>query len=305
MKTGKKQHTNPRFYLDPFVHPGWVYSRGSKQPRRVQSARSVAVKEWYYSQDTDDEDFSLDDVNTGIENVCAPVLRTLLTTKDGLPYGSKRLFSYFIANLALRVPVAIEEAGETLLNFMEQMDEMAKKQMEHMSKQTVEKEDEKAQPMPRFDSSGLGSYTWTPGEWKEELESIRKAVKARKAMIPESVRLTQRLAPVIAKMGWVILDALDEGFFITSDRPVYLTNMDGTRLGAGWENTNALGTLPLSSNRYIVLYYGLPSDTWGYKQVSSKEVEFWNERTIASARYEIYSPKRYPPAENWLRKNSG
>lgn len=304
MKTGKKQHINPRFYLDPFIHPGWVYSRGSKQPRRVQSARSAAVKEWYYSQDTEDEDFSLDDVNTGIESVCAPILRELLTTKDGLSYAAKQAFSYFIANLALRVPVAIEETGETILNFMEQMDKMAKEQMEFMGikdvreKETEAKEDEL---LPEYDPA-TGSYRYTLNGWRKELESMREEVKTGKATMLENIMLGKKLAPVIAKMGWDILDAPVGGFFITSDRPVYLTNIDGTRLGAGWGNTNALGTLPLSPRRYLILHYGLPSNTWGYKRASSEEVEFLNERTIASARYEIYSPKRYPPAENWLCK---
>lgn len=307
MKTGKKQHTIAYFYLNQFINPGWVYLRGSQQPKRVQSARSAAVKEWYYSQDTDDEDFSLDDVNTGIESACAPVLRELLTTKDGLPYGSKRLFSYFIANLALRVPVAIEETGETILNFMEQMDKMAKEQMEFMDikdvgeKETEVKEDEL---LPEC-GPATGSYRYTLNGWKKELESMREEVKTKKATMPENIRLVKKLAPVIAKMGWDILDALVGGFFITSDRPVYLTNIDGTRLGAGWGNTNALGTLPLSPRRYLILHYGLPSNTWGYKRASSEEVEFLNERTIASASYAIYSPERYSPAENWLCKATG
>lgn len=305
MKTGKKQHTIPRFYLNEFIHPGWVYLRGSKQPKLFQSARSVSVKEWYYSQDTDEEHYPLDGANMATERVTAPILRELLTTKDGLASAKKRIFSYFIANLALRVPAYIEEMAETLLNTMEQMDNMFKEQMEHIGKRGVEKEAENDQPPAKYDSGGSGSYTWTPDEWKEELESMRKAVKAKRAMIPENVSLTARLAPVIAKMSWFIIEAPAGRFFITSDRPVYLTNIDGTRLGAGWENMNVLGTLPLSPRRYLMLSYVHPSDTWGYKQASNEEVESLNERTIASAKYAIYSPERYLPAENWLRKHSG
>ena len=47
------------------------------------------------------------------ESETAPVLRELLTTKDALPPGSKRLFSFFIANMALRAPANIQETGET------------------------------------------------------------------------------------------------------------------------------------------------------------------------------------------------
>jgi hypothetical protein len=304
MKIGKKQHIIPRFYLNQFIHPGWVYLRGSKQPKLFQSARSVSVKEWYYSKDTDGKDYPLDAANMATEGIAAPILRELLITKEGLPNAKKRLFSYFIANLALRVPATIEEMAETLLNAMEKMDDMFKKQLASMGKEAIEKEevDVKADEAgPKYDSN-TGSYSWTVDGWKRELESMRKAVREKRAMISEQVSLTARLAPIIAKMSWFLFDAPTGTFFITSDRPVYLTNIDGTRLGAGWGNMNVLGTLPLSPRRYLMLSYVHPSDTWGYKRLSPKEVESLNWRTIASAKYAVYSPENYPPAEKWLSK---
>jgi len=299
MKTGKKQHTIPRFYLNQFIHPGWVYRRGFQQPRRVQSAKSEAVKEYYYSQDTDDENFSSDSINTGIETVCAPIFKQLLTTKDGLTAELKRAFSYFVANLALRVPAYIEEMGETTLEAFEQVDRMVER--------IVEKEGlkvEEGQPYVKYESGEGGSRTWTLEEWNKELESMREKVKAKKALITENLSLVEYLAPVITKMSWVIIDAPISEFFITSDRPVYLTNLDGSTFRAGWENTNALGTLPLSPRRYLVLSYVHPPNMWGYKQASSEDIKRLNMRAIASASYAIYSPKKYPPAESWLRNNS-
>jgi len=119
-------------------------------------------------------------------------------------------------------------------------------------------------------------------------------------MMETTMSLFIDLASIIANMGWVIIDASDEAFFITSDSPVYLTDIDGSRIGAGWENANAVGSLPLSPRRYLGLHYGLPPDTLGYKRVSTEEVETLNKRAIASASYAIFSPERYPPAETWL-----
>jgi len=138
MKTGKKQHTIPRFYLNQFIHPGWVYFRGSREPKRVQSAKSQAVQEFYYSQDTDEQNNSLDSLNTSIESETAPILRKLLTTKISLTDTDKLLFSYFIANLALRVPKIIREMGESTLEALEQVDSMAKKIMQKLYKMEIE-----------------------------------------------------------------------------------------------------------------------------------------------------------------------
>lgn len=291
MKTGKKQHTIPRFYLNQFIHPGWVYLRGSKQPRRVQSAKSEAVKDFYYSQDMGDEDYPLDSINTYIEGYTAPVLQELSTTKAPLPDASKLLFSYFIANLALRVPAYIEEMSETMVNALEQVDDMAKKITQKMEVKIGENKP--------YIQAGSRKYTYK--EWRDFLESLRQQNKEGKALIETTMSTVADLAPVIAHMSWVILTAPNGVFFVTCDRPVVLTDLEGSRIGAGWANRNAVGTLPLSPSRYLVLY-GSPSGKWQYQRASKEAVEDLNSRTIHFTIDAIYSPERYQPAENWLRK---
>jgi len=293
MKTGKRQHTNPYFYLNQFIKPGWVYLVGYQQPKRVKSAKNIAVRNWYYSPAPNGAD--LDVLNSKIEEMTAPVFRKLLTIKDTLTYESKQLFSWFIANLYLRAPETIEETGETILNFYEQIDYMLKEQLEQ-----VEKGAPKLEKNTKYDSGGVGSYTMTLDEWKEELESTRRKVKKGRAMITESMRLIPKLAKVIGNMSWGFLDAPSGAFFVTSDRPVCLTDRGGSRVGAGWGNSNAFGTLPLSPSRCLVLHYGLPSDTWAYTQVPEEMVEDSNLRTISFAKDAVFSPEKYPPAENWL-----
>lgn len=293
MKTGKKQHTVPYFYLNQFIKPGWVYLVGYQQPKRVKSAKNMAVRNWYYSPAPNGAD--LDVLNSKIEEMTAPVFRKLLTIKDTLTYESKQLFSWFIANLCLRAPETIEETGETILNFYEQIDYMLKEQLEQ-----VEKGELKLEKNTKYDSGGVGSYTMTLAEWKEELESTRRKVKKGRAMMTENMRLIPKLAKVIGNMSWGFLDAPSRAFFVTSDRPVCLTDRGGSRVGAGWGNSNAFGTLPLSPSRCLVLHYSLPSDTWAYTQVPEEMVEDSNLRTISFAKYAVFSPEKYPPAESWL-----
>jgi hypothetical protein len=300
MKTGKEQHTIPYFYLNQFINPGWVYNLGSPQPKRVQSARSTAVREFYYSQNTDEEDYPLDSINTYIEGYAAPILRELLMSEDGLTGAKKWIFSHFISNLALRVPPYIEETGEAIINLMEQIDYKTKRTLEKLEKDGIKIE--KDQPLIKYETGESDSFTWTRNGWEKELGSMREKSKAGKAMMKENMSIITDLAKVIAKMSWFIIDAPAEAFFITSDRPVYLTNRDASKLVTGWANHNAFGTLPLSPRRYLILSYLYPSDTWAYKQASIKEAEYLNARTVASAKYAIYSPEKYPPAENWLRK---
>ncbi|MFH0769644.1 MAG: DUF4238 domain-containing protein [Chloroflexota bacterium] len=299
MKTGKKQHTIPQFYLNQFVKPGWVYLRSYQQPKRVKSARSTAVKESFYSQDTDEQDYPLDSINTYIEGYTAPIFRELLTSQDGLTYENRSLFSFLVANLFLRSPSTIEEIGNAFLKGLEQIDYNIKK--------ILEKEEVKVgkdQPLIKYDTGESGSSTYTLNEWGKELESMREKSKAGKAMMNENMSIIADLAPVIARMSWIILDAPAGKFFITSDRPVYLTNLDGSRLHAGWRNPDALASLPLSASRYLILSYLFPLDTWAYIRASPEKVERLNMRTIASVRYAIYSPGKYPPAESWLHNNS-
>ncbi len=295
MKTGKMQHTIPRFYLNQFIKPGWAYLVGYQQPKRVKSAKNIAVRNWYYSPAPDGAD--LDVLNSKIEEMTAPIFRELLTIKDALTYESKQLFSWFIANLWLRAPETIEETGEEILNFYEQIDYMLKEQLEQVEKGEIKLEED-----AKYDSGGVGSYRWTPKEWKEELESTRRKVKKGRAMMTENMRLIPKLAKVIANMSWGFFDAPSGAFFVTSDRPVCLTDRGGSRVGAGWGNANAFGTLPLSPSRCLVLHYGLPSDTWAYTQVPEEMVKDSNLRTISFAKYAVYSPKKYFPAQSWLHE---
>lgn len=290
MRTGKKQHTIPRFYLNQFLHPGWIYLRGSHKPKKVQSAKSVAVENWFYSQDSSSK--NLDSINTFIEGNTSQTFRELLKTNNPLSNEQKFILSYLIANLALRNPATINETGKSMLNGLEQANWMAK---EIVKTHQIEVEDD----TPYVE---VGSYIYTYREWNDFLESLRQEDKKGKAMIETTMSMVAYLAPVIAKMSWVIQVAPIDAFFITSNCPVILTNLEGSRVRAGWENADAVGTLPLSPDRYLILY-GSPSGKWLFRRVSKDAVEEYNSRTIHFAFDAIYSRYTYKPVDEWLRGN--
>ena len=219
----------------------------------------------------------------------------LLTAENALIKDSKLYLAYFIANLALRTPVVIEEAAAAMLDTMEKADHMIHK-MSEIHKSGVD-------PGP-IDPGPGPSIKCTLKEWREALTSMREEVNTGgKAMMDITMSIIPNLGPVIAKMSWMIMIAPADSFFVTSDRPIVLTDLDGSPLGAGWAKSDAVGTLPLSPKRYLVLY-GSPRGKWAYYKISRQEVAGLNSRTISFAHSAIYSSEKYNPAEKWLQKGS-
>lgn len=293
MTAGKWQHTIPRFYLNSFINPGWVYVRGSRWPKRVQSARKTSVKAEYYSVDSAKQPYSVDweYVNSVVENVAAPVYKKISIDQTAISAEEKRLFAYFIANLWLRVPSHIEEMGGTILSAMESIDDMIKKQLATFAG--------KESAIPDLPPRRPGSFQFTLEEWKVELESMREEVKSGKPMIETTLSHTNKLAPVIADMGWVVVDAPKDAFFISSDCPVVLTDFKGSRVGAGWGNSNVFGTLPLTPSRAVVLS-GSVRNVWAFLKASHQDVSEFNLRTISHAVDAVYSPRKLDLAQKWL-----
>ena len=77
--------------------------------------------------------------------------------------------------------------------------------------------------------------------------------------------------------------------------------MNGSPVGVGWASPTALGTLPLSPGRYLML---LPSPPYGWlhEEVSEPQVHEQNSRMMALAADALYSPQPYEPVEKWLKQ---
>ena len=297
MTTGRQQHIIPQFYLRRFLSPGFVYRKGHDNPQMVPSPKHVAFEDRYYEvADWPDDLPSLDKINTKLESMTAPALARLIESATPVDSGTKHTVAYLIANLSLRVPATIQAIGGTVLNVMEQADDLLKAQMKHFEETGT------TPPLSSGFEAGSSSHTYTPEEWESELESLRGEVAAGKPMMAESMRLIPHLVPFIESMSWVVLAAPRDRYFLTSDRPVALTLIDGSIVGAGWGRTDALATLPLSPDRFLVLC-GTPPGMSSFKRgISKKDIRKLNLRTISHARMEVYSPKENPFAEEWMTR---
>lgn len=101
-------------------------------------------------------------------------------------------------------------------------------------------------------------------------------------------------------MQFFLLDAPTESQFVTSDRPLALRSFPtGSRVGAGWGNRDAVGSIALCPRRFLLMLYG---DKVGifHKQCTPEQVADLNVETIQQAAREVYSQTDYPEAADWM-----
>ncbi|GEM_PF-6665657 len=247
MDSYRSQHIVPRCYLRPFLSPGIVYSSGSQYLKRVHSPKNVASSDWFYSAAGDASAYSLDRVNSFIEDNASGALREIRMSQTALSEGSKRVLSYFIANLYLRSPSTFQSIGLSVLEATEDI----QKKMEEL--QELLAAGKGPPPRLRFERPGRTSWVGTPEEHKRRLESLREQVKSGKPLMHEAMASTLVVGQAISRMTWVLASTPSGSFFLTSSDPVALTHLNGSVIGVGWESTTALATLPLSPQRCLVM----------------------------------------------------
>jgi hypothetical protein len=294
--TSKRQHTIPQFYLRPFLSPGLVYRRGSSSPRVTKSPKNVAVERNYYGQEKEGLK-TLDGINSLIEDWGAPALKKLVEEPENISQNDWTDLSYLFANFAVRTPNAIEEMRTALLSLADQVNEKAQ-----LMAARLEEALQAGSDLSEFPS------------WEMEDDSpsmtIDQSNKSATAMRAEGghqliAGLTfgeiNDLAKLIQKMTFLLLEAPNNLFFITSDRPLVLqSRITGSRVCAGWANPDALGTIALCPSHFLLMYYG---ESYGlqHSKATPDMVQGLNLETIKFANSEIYSPFKYLEAENWMK----
>lgn len=160
--TNRNQHTNPQFYLRPFLSPGFVYRRGAVSPIRTQSPRRVGVQEDYYYGGDDPTERSWDNINSRIESAGAPAFRKLIAAETTITSDDWLKLSWLLANLALRTPVYINELRHANLEMIAQMNQLLDLQIAALP------------PGTEFDSSTLDQIN----EFRDRLMSPRGHLEA-------------------------------------------------------------------------------------------------------------------------------
>lgn len=294
--SNRLQHIIPQFYLKPFLSPGWVYRRGADAPRAKQSPASVAVQPYYYGQDEVGRK-TLDDLNKRAESDGAPALRKLIDNPSTITQHNWLILSYLFANFAVRTPAVIEELRSAELKATTQINAMAEKMTGRLIEASLAGSDlsefrsEPDDESPTFTLDQLNKHTARLREKAGHLLAANDLFSA----LPD-------IAECIQQMAFWILGAPDHLFFATSDRPLTLQRrVNGSRVGAGWKNPDALGSIALCPSRFLLMFYAKYSGVW-QTIATPEQVEGLNVEVIRFADQEIYSPSKSREADDWMKR---
>ena len=164
------QHTIPRFYLNRFLNPGWVYRRGALKPRSVREPNKISVRRDYYDRSEVKRHKAIDEINKLAENKGAPALKNLISNYTALTSYDWIALSYLFANFAVRNPAAIDTMKTVSSSAAQQVKEMAHKLIE-----AYEKAKEEGKDLSGFAEPTLGdspSYSLDEiNSWAAELKT--------------------------------------------------------------------------------------------------------------------------------------
>jgi hypothetical protein len=250
----------------------------------------------YYGR-TAAEKLTLDDLNTKIEELGAPVFRKLIDNPRAFTQEDWVTISHVLANLAVRTPVMIDEMGRSLLDMADQVnahaEKMKEKLLEALEGGSDLSEFDIALPDDEAPSMTLDQMNQDAAKMRAE-GGHRLAAHVTFAALPG-------VAKYIQQMRFLVLKAPAGHHFISSDHPLVLRNrMTGSPVGAGWANSNVQATIPLHPSRYLFMYY---ADSPGIEQYEapSRVVDELNFATILFANSEVYSLFEYPEADQWMK----
>lgn len=293
--SSKHQHTIPEFYLKPFLTPGLVYQRGKLAPRPVENPRKVAAKRSYYGKAREQRG-AIEHLNAFTENKGAPVLTKLIQNHRNITDSDWVILSYLLASFAVRTVAAVEEFRSTQLAAAAQINEMVERMVVKIDEVLLEGTDMSL----LVDSSPPGSERLSLDRLNKEW-SILGMKKGHLLAVQALFAALPIVAKGICKMTFQIWEAPSDFFFLTSDRPLYLeSRLTGSRVGAGWGKSDALGCIALCPSRFLCMFYH--KDPCIYSLVAPPEaVGIFNFETIKFAYKEVYSPFEYPRAYDWMR----
>ena len=298
--TGQRQHTIPSFYLDRFLAPGWVYRKGSASPRRVHNSRDVSVHPDYYGR-AKNEGFSLDEYNTLIENEAAPSLRKLTQDPGSLMARDWGALSYLFANLYVRTPAQIEETRRWELEVGAWMNELGRSMVANYEEQIATAK-ARGEDLSRFELPEPASRGLPLDEWNEHFARVEAEGGHREVVSGMFIAMSE-IAGSIRRMGFQLWRAPKGLSYVSSDWPLRLVNLStDSPAGIGWDEPQALGAVALSPTRYLCMSHLSPALAIQIVDDTRDGVAFFNERTIAYARSEVYGRHTHPLANRWMRQ---
>jgi len=255
----------------------------------------VAVQRDYYGRDKKVREI-LDSLNSMVESEGAPVLKKLVEDALTITHGDLVVLSYLFANFAVRTPAIIEETRAWELEMTIQANAVARKMTERLEQASLAGSELSQFLVPGPDDK---SASMTLEQMNEHAARLLAEGGHRVAALDTFYSLVN-IAQCIQQMTFRVVEAPPHLFFVTSDTPLTLQRRKtGSRVGAGWENNDAMGLFPLCPSHFLLIFYAEPSRI-GIQQATREEVASLNLETIRFADKEVYSPFEYPEADDWM-----
>jgi Protein of unknown function (DUF4238) len=291
--TNRRQHTNPQFYLRPFLSPGFVYKRGANEPLRTNHPGNVAVRRDYYGRE-DEGAISLDAVNRKLEEDGAPALRNLIEDPGIITADDWDNLSWLFANLWMRTPAAIDD----MLTDLRQTYREIRAIVEPAARKSEEGKIDLPEAGDFFKHDNSVAMTL------EELRETENALTAKEAHLisaTSSFKLLPDVAACIQQMHFLLIQAPKGHYFVTSDRPLILrSGITDSRVGAGWENRDAIGSIPLCPTTLLMMLYH-EARSISLASATAEQVAYLNRDTMRFASNEVYSCVESPSAYEWMK----
>jgi hypothetical protein len=293
----RRQHTIPQFYLKKFLSPGWVYRRGAEEPRLHKNPTNVAVHQDYYGRNKAERE-SLDELNKYIESEGSHPYMRLTTDIESISDYDWYVLSFVFANLFVRTPANIEEWRGIMHKATSALNTIAEKMIDRLISASLEGRD-----LSEFRSETNNEPSTTLQQWNAHADRV-KALGGHRVAAYDLFSTLPDIAECIRQMTFVVWEAPDEHFFLTSDRPLVLqSRKTGSRAKAGWAKPDALGTIAVSPSRFLTMFYHKISGIYLIK-ATPIQVAGLNFETIRFAVNEIYSSFECPEAYYWMTRLS-
>lgn len=290
----RRQHYIPQFYLRQFLNPGWVYRLGAEKPRPQKSPTNVAVQQDYYGRN-EAERKPLDGLNTYIEDKGAPSFTKLSKDIESITDYDWYVLSFVFANIFVRTPAHIEEWRNAVLKGTDEINTKAEKMIDRLISASLEGID-----LSEFRSETSDESSATLKQLNEYAAKL-KAIGGHRVAAYDLFSTLPDIAECIRQMTFIVWEAPDNHFFLTSDRPLVLqSRKTGSRTHAGWAKPDALGTIAISPSRFLTMFYYKLSGIYLLK-ATPIQVAGLNLETIRFADQEVYSPSEYPQADEWMK----
>lgn len=297
--TNRRQHTIPQFYLRQFLNPGYVYKIGSNNPMFVNKPTNVALKQDYYGKNTRTKKTIDNSINKEIEDKGAPAYQKLITDPSTITWCDWLNLSYLFANLFIRNPKIIEETRTMELDMTASLNTMAHQMIDSVIEATLDDRDLSGLPF-KIDND---TPTITLNELNSHAKKLASKGGHRFALADIFGSLLIPIAEAIQNMGFRILEAPPDHFFITSDVPLFIqSRTTGSNVGAGWLNPDVFGSIALSPKYFLLMFYAEPSNKI-IRMATTSEVRGLNMEIMRFVDKEIYSSLEHTEANEWMKKN--